>query len=33
MPSAGFEPGILAGDRLQTHVLDFSAIEIGVFVK
>jgi hypothetical protein len=30
MPSAGFEPTILAGDRLQTHDLDRSATGIGL---
>ena len=25
MPSAGFEPAMPAGDRLQTHALDRSA--------
>jgi hypothetical protein len=29
MPSAGFEPAIPAGKRLQTHVLDRSATGIG----
>ena len=29
MPPAGFEPAILAGDRLQRHALDRSATEIG----
>ena len=29
MPPAGFEPTILAGDRLQTHALDRSATRIG----
>ena len=29
MPPAGFEPTILAGDRLQTHALDRSAAGIG----
>ena len=31
VPSAGFEPAIPAGDRLQTHVLDRSAAGIGCF--
>jgi hypothetical protein len=29
MPSAGFEPSIPAGERLQTHALDSSATGIG----
>ena len=28
MPQAGFEPAILAGERLQTHALDRSATAI-----
>jgi hypothetical protein len=30
MPPAGFEPGIPAGERLQTHALDSSATGIGL---
>ena len=30
MPSAGFEPAIPAGERLQTHALDRSATGIGI---
>jgi hypothetical protein len=33
MPPAGFEPLILAGDRLQTHALDSSATGIGYYLK
>jgi hypothetical protein len=29
MPSAGFEPAIPAGERLQTHALERSATGIG----
>jgi hypothetical protein len=33
MPSAGFEPTIPAGERLQTHSLDRSATGIGVYTR
>jgi hypothetical protein len=31
MPSAGFEPTMPAGERLQTHAWDRSATGIGYF--
>jgi hypothetical protein len=33
MPSAGFEPAIQAGERLQTHALDRSTTGIGFFFE
>ena len=32
MPPAGFEPLIPAGERLQTHALDRSAINVIIFI-
>ena len=32
MPSAGFEPTIPAGERLQTHALDRLATRIGIYI-
>jgi hypothetical protein len=31
MPPVGFEPTILASDRPQTHALDRTATEIGIY--